>query len=265
MAARTVAYPLPSAHRALKLVQRNALAYRHGWIAFVSGFFEPIFYLGAVGFGVGQFIGTISYRGIEISYASFMAPGMLAASVLNGALFDGFFSPFFKLNWMKTYDGILTTPVNISDIALGEIIWALIRGTIYSLGFLLVMLALGLVRSAWGILALPAVMLSGAALASGAMILTAVTKEISSLEKVMTLVVFPLFLFSGTFYPVSLYPDLLRPIVQLTPLYHAASLLRDLTTGLVGPAILLHVAYLAGMFAICSAMTIRLLRTRLTT
>lgn len=231
----------------------------------MSGFFEPIFYLGAVGFGVGQFIGTISYGGVEISYASFMAPGMLAASVLNGALFDGFFSPFFKLNWMKTYDGILTTPVNISDIALGEIMWALIRGTIYSFGFLVVMLVLGLVHSAWALLALPAVMLSGAALASGAMILTAVTKEISSLEKVMTLVVFPLFLFSGTFYPVALYPDLLRPIVQLTPLYHASSLLRDLTTGLVTPAILWHVVYLAGMFMICSAMTIRLLRTRLTT
>ena len=263
MAARTAAYPLPSARRAFKLVERNALAYRHAWIAFVSGFFDPIFYLGAVGFGVGQFIGTIPYRGIDISYASFMAPGMLAASVLNGALFDGFFSPFFKLNWMKTYDGILTTPVNISDVAVGEIMWAVMRGTIYSFGFLVVMASLGLVQSVWALLALPAAMLSGAALASGAMVLTAFTKEISSLEKVMTLVVFPLFLFSGTFYPVSLYPDLLRPVVQLTPLYHAASLLRDLTTGLVSPSILWHVLYLAAMFVICSTVTIRRMRTRL--
>jgi lipooligosaccharide transport system permease protein len=258
------AYPMPSLRRAFKLVQRNAIAYTHFWIAFLSGFFEPVFYLGAVGFGVGQFIESVPYGGTEISYASFMAPGMLAASVLNGALFDGFFSPFFKLNYLKTYDGILTTPVNISDVAVGEILWALFRGTIYSIGFLAVMFALGLVHSAWAFLGLlPAVMLSGAALSSGAMILTSVTKEITSLEKVMTLVVFPLFLFSGTFFPVSLYPGFLRPIVQLTPLYHSATLLRELSTGLVQPSLLWHVVYLAGMFVVCSAVSIHLMRKRL--
>jgi lipooligosaccharide transport system permease protein len=258
-------YPLPSARRALKLVQRNAIAYRRYWIAFVSGFFEPLFYLGAVGFGVGRFVGTIEYGGAELEYASFLAPGMLAASAFNGALFDGFFSPFFKLNWMKTYDGIIATPVNVSDIAVGEVIWALIRGTIYSTGFILVMLALGLVHSLWAILALPAVMLSGAALSAGAMVMTAKTKEISSLEKVMTLIVMPMFLFSGTFFPVSQYPDWLRPIVQLTPLYHSASLLRALTTGLVTVGQLVDVAYLIAMFVLCSALTIRFMRRRLIT
>ena len=259
----TPVYPFPSPRRAFKLIQRNALAYKHYWMAFISGFFEPVFYLGAVGFGVGRFVGTIDYGGAEISYASFLAPGMLAASTLNGAVFDGFFSPFFKLNWMKTYDGIITTPVNVSDIAVGEVVWALIRGTIYSTGFLVVMLVLGLIHSRWAVLALPAVMLSGAALASGAMVLTAVTKEISSLEKVMTLVIFPLFLFSGTFFPVSRYPDLLRPVVQLTPLYHSASLLRALTTGQVTAGQLIDVAYLIAMFVGCSALTIRLMRRRL--
>jgi lipooligosaccharide transport system permease protein len=263
MATTTPVYPFPSARRAVKLVHRNALAYKHYWMAFISGFFEPVFYLGAVGFGVGRFVGTIHYGDVDISYASFLAPGMLAASTLNGAIFDGFFSPFFKLNWLKTYDGIITTPINVSDIAVGEMVWALIRGTIYSTGFLVVMLALGLIHSPWAVLALPAVMLSGGALASGAMILTAVTKEISSLEKVMTLVVFPLFLFSGTFFPVSQYPGLLRPIVQLTPLYHSASLLRALTTGQVNGGQLIDVAYLLGMFVLCSAVTIRLMRRRL--
>ena len=257
------AYPFPSARRAAKLVQRNALAYRHYWMAFISGFFEPLFYLGAVGFGVGRFVGTIEYGGVELEYVSFLAPGMLAASAFNGALFDGFFGPFFKLNWMKTYDGIITTPINVSDIAVGEVLWALIRGTIYSTGFIVVMLVLGVIHSPWALLALPAVMVSGGALASGAMILTAKTKEISSLEKVMTLVVFPMFLFSGTFFPVSLYPDLLRPIVQLTPLYHSASLLRALTTGQVNTGQLVDLGYLIAMFLVCSAVTIRLMRRRL--
>lgn len=256
-------YPMPSLRRATKIVRRNALAYHHYWIAFVSGFFEPVFYLVAVGFGVGHFVGTIDYRGETLEYASFLAPGMLAASTLNGAVFDGFFSPFFKLNWMKTYDGIVNTPMNIPDIAVGEVLWALIRGTIYGAGFLAVMLALGLVHSMWAVLALPAVMLSGAALSAGAMILTGITKEISSLEKVMTLIVFPLFLFSGTFFPVSLYPAILQPVVKATPLYHSASLLRALTTGHVEAATLWHVAYLVTMFVVASAVAARLIRTRL--
>ena len=263
MPARTRSYPMPSPRRALKIVRRNALAYKHYWIAFVSGFFEPVFYLVAVGFGVGQFVGTVDFKGEPLEYAAFMAPGMLAASTLNGAIFDGFFSPFFKLNWMKTYDGIVNTPMNIPDIAVGEVFWALIRGTIYGAGFLVVMGALGLILSPWAILALPAVMLSGAALSAGAMVLTGVTKEISSLEKVMTLIVFPLFLFSGTFFPVSLYPDLLQPIVKATPLFHSASLLRALTTGRVDAGTLVHVAYLIGMFLVASTVATRLIRNRL--
>lgn len=254
---------MPSPRRATKLVQRNALAYKHYWIAFVTGFFEPIFYLVAVGFGVGQYVGTIEFKGEAFGYASFLAPGMLAASTMNGALFDGFFGPFFKLNWMKTYDGMVSTPMNIADIALGEVLWALIRGTIYGIGFLAVMVALGLVHSLWALLALPAVMLSGAALSAGAMILTGVTKQISSLDKVITLIFFPLFLFSGTFFPVSMYPGFLQPVVMATPLYHSVSLLRALTTGQVDPATLWHVAYLITMFVIASAIATRLIRSRL--
>ena len=252
-----------SAHRALKLVRRNMLAYKHSWMAFVSGFFEPFFYLVAVGFGVGQFIGKVPFAGARIEYAAFLAPGLLAASTLNGAIFDGFFTPFFKLNWMKTYDGIVTTPISIPDIAVGEVVWATIRGTIYGTGFLIVMLALGLVHSPWALFGIPAVMLSAGALSAGAMVLTGITKQISSLEKVMTLIVFPLFLFSGTFFPVSLYPGFLQPIVKATPLYHAATLLRSLTTGLVSVATLGHVAYLTGMFVIAGSTAIRLMRRRL--
>lgn len=264
-AVRTAApsYPPPSLHRASKIVHRNMLAYKHHWMAFVSGFFEPFFYLIAVGFGVGEFVGGIAFGTKQLDYASFLAPGLLAASTLNGAIFDGFFGPFFKLNWEKTYDGIVGTPLSIPDIAMGEVLWALIRGTVYAFGFLIVMLVLGLIHSPWALLALPAALLSSGALSAGAMILTSVTKQISSIEKVMTLVVFPLFLFSGTFFPVSLYPDYVRPIVQATPLYHSATLLRSLTTGEVGFGTLWHVAYLVGMFVAASIVATRLMRRRL--
>ena len=252
-----------STHRAMKLVRRNLLAYKHYWIAFVTGFFEPVFYLVAVGFGVGQFIDSVSYAGSQFDYPTFLAPGLLATATLNGAVFDGFFSPFFKLNWMKTYDGIVTTPISIADIAVGEIMWALIRGTIYGAAFLLVILALGLMHSVWAVLALPAVMLSSGALSAGAMCLVGITKQISSLEKVMTLIVMPMFLFSGTFYPLSVYPEFLRPVVRATPLYHSATLLRALTTGEVSTGTLWHVAYLVVFFAVAATVAIRLIRKRL--
>ncbi len=239
------------------------LAYKHAWAAIFTGFFEPLFYLVALGFGVGKFVGTVPYEGAEIPYASFLAPGMLAASTLNGAIADGFFSPYFKLNWMKTYEGIVSTPVNVPDIAVGEMLWAQIRGTIYSAGFLAVMASLGLIRSWWGLLALPAAMLSAGALSAGAMILTGVTKQISSLEKVMTLVVFPLFLFSGTFFPVTLYPDVLQPVVRATPLYHSAALLRSLTTGQIGPGALVDAGYLIVMYVGATAVAIELMRRKL--
>lgn len=257
------AYAPPSLHRASKVFVRNLLAYKYHWIAFVTGFFEPLFYLLGVGFGVGRFVGEVSFGGATISYPAFLAPGLLAASTMNAAIFDGFFGPFFKLTWMKTYDGILTTPLSVPDIALGEVLWALSRGTIYGSGFLIVMWSLGLVDSLWGLLALPAVMLSSGALSASAMMLTGIAKQISSLEKVMTLIVFPLFLFSGTFFPVSLYPVYLQPVVYATPLYHSATLLRSLTTGQVGPGTLWHVVYLVVLLVVAGVIATRLIRRRL--
>lgn len=255
--------PYPSMKRASKLVQRNLVVYRHTWMIIFSGFFEPLFYLVAVGFGVGQFIDTVSFGGREISYTAFVAPGMLAASTLNGAITDGFFNPFFKLTYQKTYDGIIATPMNVPDIALGEMLWAQMRGSLYVVGFLALMLVLGLTKSPWAILALPGGILGAGAMSAGAMVLTSVAKEITAIDKVMNLIFFPLFLFSGTFFPVTLYPGWLQPIVQLTPLYHVSSMLRSFTTGIIGPGVLLNAGYLAVMFVICTTVAMRRLGKRL--
>jgi lipooligosaccharide transport system permease protein len=249
--------------RAASVVERNRLAYRHAWAVFVSGFFEPLFYLGAVGFGLGRFIDEIPFGGDSISYAVFVAPGMLAASTLNGAIADGFFNPFFKLNWMRIYEAMVSTPLGVGDIVLGEIFWAQLRGTLYAAGFLIVMLVLGLIESAWAILALPAAILCSTALSSGAMVLTGITKQISSLEKVMTLIVFPLFLFSGTFFPIDVYPSLLRPVIEAMPLYRASHLLRSFTTGNISVTVLVDVIYLIAMSIVCLWFAVRLVQRRM--
>ena len=121
------------------MVQRNLLVYKHTWMVILSGFFEPLFYLLGIGIGLGAMVPPID----GISYSAFVAPGLLASSCLNGAITDGFFNIFFKLHFQKTYDGILATPMRVPDVAFGEMLWALGRGSLYAAAFLIVLLALG--------------------------------------------------------------------------------------------------------------------------
>ncbi len=250
---------LPSPRRARRLVQRNLLVYRHGWMVIFSGFFEPLFYLLGIGFGIGSIIGAITGpNGQSIPYSAFVAPALLAASCMNGAIADGFFNIFFKLNYQRTYEGVLATPLGVPDVALGEMIWALSRGTIYAAGFLVVMLAMGLILSPWALLALPAAVLVSAAFSAMALSITGYVRKIQDFDIVLGLVVMPMFLFSATFFPLETYPEPIRLVVQLTPLYHGVSLLRGLTTGIVEPAMLLDVAYLVLLLA--AGLTIATIR-----
>ena len=138
---------------------------------------------------------------------------------------------------------MLATPLGVADIALGEIAWALIRGTLYALGFIVVMVALGLAISPWAVLALPAAMLIGFSFAAVGTAASTFVRTWQDFDLVLTVLI-PLFLFSATFYPITVYPGPLQVVVQLTPLYHGVDLLRSLTTGIIGPSILVDIAYL---------------------
>ena len=122
--------PLRSSRgRARRLVARNVVAYRRGWIFLVSGFFEPLFYLLSIGLGLNHLVGHLAIGGRSIPYTDFVAPGLLASSAMNGAIFDSTFGIFFKLKIAKTYDAVLATPLGVRDVAIGELTWSLIRGT----------------------------------------------------------------------------------------------------------------------------------------
>jgi lipooligosaccharide transport system permease protein len=243
--------------RAALLVERNIYVYRRTMLVIFSGFFEPLFYLLSIGLGIGGLIGTIpGPDGRPIPYELFVAPALLATSAMNGAIYDSTFNVFFKLNYEKTYDAVLATPLGVGDVALGEIAWALIRGTLYAIGFLVVMLVLGLVVSPWMILAIPAAVLIGWAFAAVGMAATTFMRTWQDFD-LLQLVLLPLFLFSATFYPISVYPEPIRIFVQLTPLYHGVDLLRSLATGTVGLGSLVHVAYLLVMGLIGLAIVSR--------
>ncbi len=233
--------------RAWRMVERNLLVYKHGWVVLLSGFFEPLFYLLSIGFGLGRLVGDVAGPGgQQIPYALFVAPALLAASSMNGAITESTFNFFFKLNYDKTFASILTTPMSPGDISLGELAWALMRGALYSIGFLGVMVVFGLVRSPLVLLTLPASLLIGFAFAAVGMAATSFMRTWQDFDLVQ-LAILPMFLFSGTFFPLDAVPDALRLLIQLTPLYHGVEMLRALAVGVVGPDILIHVAYLTAM------------------
>lgn len=242
------ALPVPAgAGMARILVERNVLAFRRGWVLLLSGFVEPVFYLFSLGIGLGALLQTVTTdAGDQVPYAVFVAPALLAASAMNGAIFDSTFNVFFKLKFARLYDSVLATPLGPRDVAVGEITWALMRGTLYSAAFLLVAAAAGVVTSWWALLALPGAVLIGFAFAAVGMWATTYMRSWTDFDYV-TLAIQPLFLFSATFYPLAAYPDAVRAVVAWTPLYHGVALERALMLGDVGPGLLVHVAYLVVM------------------
>ena len=215
-------------------------------MTFVSGFFEPLFYLLSVRIGIGKLVTHVDVGGQALSYAAFVAPALLAASAMNGAVFDSTFGMFFQLKYQRSFEAILATPVTVDDLALGEMAWALTRGLMYATAFLVVMAGMGLVHSFWALAALPGATLIGFGFAAVGMAGTSFMRSWQDFEFVQ-LAIMPLFLFSATFFPLSIYPRALQLVVQCTPLYHGVALERALTTGAVGPGVLVHVVYLVAM------------------
>ena len=243
--------------RAQRIWEKNYIAYRRLWKVIFSGFFEPVFYLFAVGIGVGALVGDVVLpNGDAVPYAAFVAPAMMAASAMNGAVIETTFNIFFKLKFGKIYEGVLTTPMQPMDIAIGEIGWALLRGALYSTVFVIVMFAMGMTESWLAIFAIPAATLIGFAFGAAGMAACTWMKSWQDFDLV-TLVTMPMFLFSGTFYPIDVYPPALQVVARLSPLYHGTELLRGFTLGVVDWSMLGHALFLIVMGLIAAAIASR--------
>jgi lipooligosaccharide transport system permease protein len=237
----------------LLVVERNAMVYRRTWLILFSGFFEPLFYLFALGVGLGSLVKTVP--GTDLSYAAYVAPALLASSAMNGAFYDAT-NVFWKLRYGKVYEAMLSTPVSPTDVAVGETMWAVVRALLYSTAFLIIILIGGYIESWWAVLALPATFVIGFGFAGAGIAAVTWMRNWQDFDLVQ-LVMLPMFLFSATFYPITIYPTAIQWIVQALPLYHGITLIRGLTTGAVGLAQLVDVLYLATMGVIGMAIASR--------
>ncbi len=238
---------MTAAARTLAVTSWHARAFRRTWRATITtAFLNPIFFLVSVGVLLGSLVDKGSANLGGLSYLEFVAPALLAASAMNGAVFDTTGNVFFKLKYLRLYDSVLATPLGPRDVAVGEVTWALLRGSVYAAMFLLVMALAGAVTTWWAVLTLPAAVLIGLAFAGTGMAATTYMRSWKDLDLVQ-LAVLPMFLFSATFYPVTTYPESIRWVVQLTPLYHAVALTRELALGMPGSTTLGHVAYMAAL------------------
>ena len=230
--------------RARVLIERSLYAAKSSnWLVIVSGFVEPVLYLMAFGFGIGQLIGNVDDgTGSLVPYAAFIAPALLATSAMNGAIYDSTWNVFFKMHFGKVYQVMLSSSMGPMDVALGEISWALLRGLTYSLGFMAIVTPLGLVTSWWGLLAIPAATLIAFGFAALGM---AVTSYMSNFQQMQWINFFllPMFLFSGTFFPVSVFPDWIQVIVKALPLWQGVEMIRAFTLGNIGPELIGHIVY----------------------
>ena len=235
------------------IVERNLMVYRRTWIILFSGFFEPLFYLYAMGVGLGSLVQTVP--GTGVSYAAYVAPALLASSAMNGAFYDAT-NVFWKLRYGKVYEAMLSTPVSPNDVAVGETLWAVVRALLYSAAFLSIIVLSGYVESWWGVLTLPAAFVIGFGFAGAGIAAVTWMRNWQDFDLVQ-LVMLPMFLFSATFYPITIYPEAVQWIVKALPLYHGITLVRGLTTGAVGLEQLVDVLYLGLMGLIGMAIAAR--------
>lgn len=246
---------------ALSVWWRNASMYRRTWKAnLLPNFFEPVFYLAGIGIGVGAYIQEMG----GTSYARFLAPGLVCVAAMNGASFEATYNVFVRLTWEKTYDAMLTTPVEPDDVLLGELLWALTRACIYGGAFFLVLMAFGLAPLPIALAALPAIPLAGLLFSAIGIAFTLRVTKIDFLSFYFTLFLTPLFLFSDVFFPLEeRLAGRWLALAEALPLLHPVRLMRAAFRGEASPVLLWDLLYSLALTAALLAIAARVIRRRL--
>ncbi|MEX1336080.1 MAG: ABC transporter permease [Candidatus Limnocylindrales bacterium] len=245
--------PTGHARAIVRVLEHHAMVYRRTWRGTVfSTFLTPLLYLAALGVGLGAFVDESNPSGIEgVSYAMFLAPGILVATAMNNATGESTYPVMAGIRWLKTYVAMILSPLDPRHVATGQLLWAGIRVTLGGIVFLGVMIAFGLVDLSHAVLMLPVATLTGLAFAAPIAAFAAAQKNDTPFAWLFRFVIMPMFIFSGTFFPVSQLPELLQYVAYATPLWHAVSLSRGIALGGLDPAVaVVNVAYLSALVVV---------------
>lgn len=247
---------------------RKAMAFvlRHWWswrkyyrTSVLLNFGEPLMNLVALGWGLGAYVTRIG----DLSFLQFVAPALLAVTAMNAVVFDTTFGGWQRLRDQGVYAAAVSTSMTESELVAGEMLWEALRSILYGLIFLSVLAAFGLARSAWVALLPPVLLLNGLLFAALSISVVAIARDFDNLFYYFTLVITPMFMFSGVFFPVERLPGSLQVVVRLLPLYHTVAVTRDLLLGRPDLATLGDVAWLAATAALVMLLPVRLLRRAL--
>jgi len=231
--------------RFVRMWQRNLTVYGKIWrISFIPPILEPLFYLLAFGIGLSAFIEKISYQGLEISYIAFITPSLLAINMMQNAFFENTYASFVRMFYQKTFDAMMATPLSLEEIITGEIIWGATKSVLATTLMLVVISIFGLVHYPHGLLIIPLAFLGGVAFGSIGMVFTGIVRSIDLFNLPVFLFITPMFLFSGTFFPVANLPPWAQKLALVFPLTHLVSLTRHFCLGLISLDLLWETCYL---------------------
>ncbi len=252
--------------RCWRVWRRDAVVWRKTWlIGFLPPLLEPLLYVAAFGLGLGALVGALVWQGTPLTYLEFLAPGIVAAGVMNASFFETTYASFVRMYYQKTFDGILATPLSMEEIVTGEVLWGATRAVITAAAMLAALSPFGLLRWPESLLLLPVAALGGLTFAAFGMVFTGVLPTIEAFNLPVFLVVTPMFLFSGTFFPLEQLPAWAQRLAWALPLTHLVHLARASALGLFAPQSLADAAFLALFGAVAYVLGVRAMVRRLVT
>jgi lipooligosaccharide transport system permease protein len=250
--------------RAWRVWQRDADVFLTTiWVNFLPPLLEPVLYIVAFGFGLGSLVKTVNYQGQVLGYLPFMVPGIISVAVMYGAYFENTYSSFVRMYYQRTFDAMLATPLLVEDVIVGEWLWGATKSVINGGIMLLMITFFGLVRYPSGLFILPLAACGGLLFAALGLITTSLAPQIDQFNLPIFILIFPMFLFSGTFFPIDVLPHWAAAIAWVLPLTHLCSLIRGACLGLAPPHLLGSLLYLLLLTLLAAGAALVLMRRRL--
>jgi lipooligosaccharide transport system permease protein len=250
--------------RFIKVWKRNLVTFQKIWkVNFITPLLEPLLFILAFGLGFAGLVPNVHYGGAELSYTAFIAPALIATAVMNNAFFETTYASFVRMYYQKTFDGMLATPLSIEEIIIAEVVWSASKAAAAAGIMLGVLSAFGYVHYPLGLLIIPLAFLGGVAFGAIGLFFTGIIPTIEMFNLPIFLFVTPMFLFSGTFFPISNLPLWAKPLALAFPLYHLVELARMSCLRRYETVPLLSMVYLTVFAILFSALALVFMRRRL--